>query len=530
MTQEPTSLLPVWARTPTTRRPKPRRHSHSANAVAGAMEEDHHHRPSSSPGRRSFLSGLCASALRRKPLGASASTAASGEGLVRQLGVLELVLLGIGASIGAGIFVVTGTVARDAGPGVTISFMLAGAACVLNALCYAELASRFPAVVGGAYLYTYAAFNELTAFLVFTQLMLDYHIGAASIARSLASYFIQFVELIPFFKGHIPSWIGHGEEFFGGVISINILAPILLIILTAILCYGVKESSAVNTFMTTLKRDLPIGILGSLLACVILYVAVCLVITGMVPYTLLGEDAPLAEAFAAKGLKFITVLISIGAVAGLTTTLLVGLYVQSRLYLGLGRDGLLPSIFAKVHPTRHTPLHSQIWVGCVAAVMAGLCYRYNYSIVLMVVAFLIAVAASFTLQFRQVYVDPPGFSCPGVPIVPIISVFFNMLLFAQVCSAFHFCTICQNSCFQIHYGNMYYHYGGTLLPNVLDPDLSNTLPGSYTKKRGTDLSSLVLSLWDCMRDMVSTTPILTVQTTLLSFTMEFLRKLHDPFV
>ena len=137
--------------------------------------------------------------------------------------------------------------------GVTISFVLAGAACVLNALCYAELASRFPAVVGGAYLYTYAAFNEITAFLVFTQLMVDYHIGAASIARSLASYFIQFLDLIPFLKGHIPNWIGHGEEFFGGVISINILAPILLILLTAILCYGVKESSAVNTFMTTLK-------------------------------------------------------------------------------------------------------------------------------------------------------------------------------------------------------------------------------------------------------------------------------------
>ncbi|KAG2660298.1 hypothetical protein PVAP13_1KG419700 [Panicum virgatum] len=287
--------------------------------------------------------------------------------------------------------------------GVTISFVLAGAACVLNALCYAELASRFPAVVGGAYLYTYAAFNEITAFLVFTQLMVDYHIGAASIARSLASYFIQFLELIPFLKGHIPSWIGHGEEFFGGVVSINILAPILLILLTAILCYGVKESSAVNTFMTTLKivivivvvfagvfevdvsnwspfmpngfksvvtgatvvffayvgfdavansaeeakrpqRDLPIGILGSLLACVLLYVAVCLVITGMVPYTLLGEDAPLAEAFAAKGLKFVTVLISIGAVVGLTTTLLVGLYVQVYLliyYVSLIRIVLL---------------------------------------------------------------------------------------------------------------------------------------------------------------------------------------------
>ncbi|EEE57503.1 hypothetical protein OsJ_07784 [Oryza sativa Japonica Group] len=454
------------------------------------MEEEgaDHRAPSSSSGGRGFLSGLCAAALRRKPISAHAAHAASGEGLVRQLGVFELVLLGIGASIGAGIFVVTGTVARDAGPGVTISFVLLEPACVLNALCYAELASRFPAVVGGAYLYTYAAFNELTAFLVFTQLMLDYHIGAASIARSLASYFVQFLELIPFLKGHIPTWIGHGEEFFGGVVSVNILAPILLIILTTILCYGVKESSA---------RDLPIGILGSLLACVLLYVAVCLVITGMVPYTLLGEDAPLAEAFAAKGLKFVTVLISIGAVAGLTTTLLVGLYVQSRLYLGLGRDGLLPSIFAKVHPTRHTPLHSQIWVGCVAAVLAGLfnvhelshilsvgtltgysvvsacvitlrwndkttscrslgnmsiwqegvlclviialcgfvagmCYRFSYAIAFMIIALLIAVAAGFALQFRQVYVDPPGFSCPGVPIVPMVSVFFNMLLFAQL--------------------------------------------------------------------------------------------------
>uniref|UniRef100_A0A0D9VJ26 Cationic amino acid transporter C-terminal domain-containing protein n=1 Tax=Leersia perrieri TaxID=77586 RepID=A0A0D9VJ26_9ORYZ len=557
MTQEPTSLLPVWARA-TTRRPKTtRRHPlHGAHAAAMEEEGDNHRPASSSSASGGFLSGFCAAALRRKPISAHAIHAASGEGLVRQLGVFELVLLGIGASIGAGIFVVTGTVARDAGPGVTISFVLAGAACVLNALCYAELASRFPAVVGGAYLYTYAAFNELTAFLVFTQLMLDYHIGAASIARSLASYFVQFLELIPFLKGHIPTWIGHGEEFFGGVVSVNILAPVLLIILTGILCYGVKESSAVNTFMTTLKivivivvvfagvfevdvsnwspfmpngfksvvtgatvvffayvgfdavansaeeakkpqRDLPIGILGSLMACVLLYVAVCLVITGMVPYTLLGEDAPLAEAFAAKGLKFVTILISIGAVAGLTTTLLVGLYVQSRLYLGLGRDGLLPSVFAKVHPMRHTPLHSQIWVGCVAAVLAGLfnvhmlshilsvgtltgysvvsacvitlrwndktttrhslgsmsirqegvlclviialcgfiaglCYRFSYATAFMIIALFVAVAAGLAIQFRQVYVDPPGFSCPGVPIVPMVSVFFNMLLFAQL--------------------------------------------------------------------------------------------------
>ncbi|KAJ6804569.1 cationic amino acid transporter 9, chloroplastic [Iris pallida] len=524
--------------------------SASPSATAAAAASD-------ATATTSFLSVLRSAALRRKPLPGPDDSRAGGDVLVRRLGLLDLILIGVGASIGAGIFVVTGTVARDAGPGVTISFILAGAACVLNALCYAELSSRFPAVVGGAYLYSYTAFNELTAFLVFTQLMLDYHIGAASIARSLANYLVSFIQLFPLFRGHLPSWIGHGGlEFFGGVVSINILAPILLILLTVILCYGVKESSAVNSFMTATKvlivivvifsgafevdvsnwspfapngfkaivtgatvvffayvgfdavansaeeskrpqRDLPIGILGSLLICALLYIAVCLVITGMVPYQSLGEDAPLAEAFTAKGLKFVSILISIGAVAGLTTTLLVGLYVQSRLYLGLGRDGLLPSVFAKVHPTRHTPIHSQVWVGFVAAVMAGLfnvhmlshilsvgsltgysvvsaclitlrwknktvsqisgrwistwhegvicllvvascgflaglCYRFNASFILLIICTLVAVLATAALHLRQVYVAPPGFSCPGVPTVPVACIFFNIFLFAQL--------------------------------------------------------------------------------------------------
>lgn len=123
----------------------------------------------------------------------------------------------------------------------------------MNALCYAELASRFPAVVGGAYLYTYTAFNELTAFLVFMQLMLDYHIGAASVARSLASYVVTVLELFPFFKDNIPSWIGHGSEEYLGFLSINVLAPILLLLLTVVLCRGVGESSVLNSVMTTTK-------------------------------------------------------------------------------------------------------------------------------------------------------------------------------------------------------------------------------------------------------------------------------------
>ncbi|KAJ6940105.1 hypothetical protein NC651_006295 [Populus alba x Populus x berolinensis] len=392
--------------------------------------------PPSSSSSPSWFSHFCSSALRTKPINSPVDTILvsrnSTDALVRRLGLLDLILLGVGASIGAGIFVVTGTVARDAGPGVTFSFILAGLSCVLNALCYAELASRLPAVVGGAYLYAYSAFNELTAFLVFGQLMIDYHIGAASIARSLASYVVTILEMFPVFKDNIPSWIGHGgEEFFGGTLSINLLAPFLLALLTVILCLGVGESSIVNSFMTVLKviiviivifvgafevdvsnwspfaphgvkeiltgatvvffayvgfdavansaeesrrpqRDLPLGIIGSLVICIALYIGVCLVLTGMVPYYLLGEDAPLAEAFTSKGLKYVSILISIGAVAGLTTTLLVGLYVQSRLYLGLGRDGLLPSLFSKVHPTRHTPIHSQVWVGIVAGTLGGL--------------------------------------------------------------------------------------------------------------------------------------------------------------
>lgn len=140
--------------------------------------------------------------------------------------------------------------------GVTVSFIIAGASCVLNALCYAELASRLPAVVGGAYMYAYSAFNELTAFLVFAQLMLDYHIGAASIARSLASYWVTVLELIPFLKDNIPSWVGHGEEVFG-VFSINILAPIILGLLTVVLCRGVGESSILNSIMTMTKVSCP---------------------------------------------------------------------------------------------------------------------------------------------------------------------------------------------------------------------------------------------------------------------------------
>ena len=132
--------------------------------------------------------------------------------------------------------------------------MLSRAACVLNALCYAKISSHFPALVGRAYLYAYSSFNELTTFLVFGQLMVDYHIGAASIARSLTGYLVTVLELFHFIKEHLPQWLRpSGMDLFGGFLSVNVLDPILLIVLTLVLCQGVRESSIVNAVMTVLK-------------------------------------------------------------------------------------------------------------------------------------------------------------------------------------------------------------------------------------------------------------------------------------
>ncbi|XP_043716507.1 cationic amino acid transporter 9, chloroplastic-like [Telopea speciosissima] len=510
----------------------------------------------------SWLSRFCSSALRAKTLTPYSSEAytstVSGEGLLRRLNLFDLILLGAGGTIGAGIFAITGAVAHDVGPSVTVSYAFAGIVSALNAFGFAELASRFPAVVGGPYMYSYTAFNELTAFIVFTQLIFDGHIGSASVARSLASYMVNMLEIFPFFKENIPSWLGHGggKEFFGGVMSINILASILVALLTIVLCRGVGGLSILNLFMTLTKiiivllviiigafevdvsnwspfapngftsivtgasvvffsylgydavtssaeeckrpqRDLPIAILGSFLICATLYIGVCFVITGMVSYKVLAGDAPLAQAFELKGLKFVSIFVSIGAIVGLTTTLLVHLYVHSRFYLGLGRDGLLPSVFAKVHQTRRTPIFSQIFVGVIAGILAGLfdvhllshilsvgslssysvvsacvvtlrwkdaaesevstrwisawlegvlclltiaccgfgaglCFRFGASFVLYLVTAVIAVIAAVALHYRHVYVDPPGFSCPVVPVFPVTCIFFNIFLFAQL--------------------------------------------------------------------------------------------------
>ncbi|CAI5493319.1 unnamed protein product [Closterium sp. Naga37s-1] len=459
--------------------------------------------------------------------------------LTRSLSLLDLILLGIGASIGSGIFVVTGVAARLAGPAVSLSFLLAGLASLLNALCYADLAARFPGRVGGAYLYAHACLGQLASFVLFCHLVLDYHVGAAAIARSLASYLASLVEVasgaglpgvlapgglpvsipLPFLS---PSWllwwfchlwsggenvgkqVGGNQGWGAGAgavsffhptafpslssshsppsppllppppfpslpsppppvptldLSINLVAPAVLLLITWLLCRGVRETSRVNDVMTSVKvaivvlvvavgaghamlsasalvffsyigfdavantaeeslhprRDVPRGLLLALAACSLLYISVSLVLTGMVPYTLLDPAAPLSTAFASLGLRFMERIIDIGAVVGLTTTLLTGLYVQSRMYLALARDGMLPVWFLQVNAGSHVPVHAQWWVGGVAAAMAAVFDVGKLSHILSVGVLLsYSIACMCVLAMRVESYRGGGSGCAGV--------------------------------------------------------------------------------------------------------------------
>jgi APA family basic amino acid/polyamine antiporter len=392
----------------------------------------------------SFFSAIYRRAIRTKKF----TTMRGGAALKRTLGPIHLTLMGVGASIGAGIFVLTGIAAQQAGPGVTLSFAFAAFACVFNALCYSELSSRFP-VSGSAYLYAYLSLGEFAAVLAGINLLMDYHVGAASIARALSAYIIAFLKDCGW---HHPWGFLQDMDTSVSVFSINLVAPIILVLLTLILCRGAQESANVNSFLTATKmsivllvviagstevksenwspfaptgmkqvfatsalvffsyigfdavcntaeecvnpqRDLPIGIMASLAICAGLYIAVCLTMTGkwlldhrvtnpslsnegMVSHEIMETDAfdaeaPLTAAFRLTGgPRWISTVVDLGAVIGLSTTLLVGLYSQSRIYLSIARDGLLPAWLAEVHPQHKAPVNAQILCGVVAGVLA----------------------------------------------------------------------------------------------------------------------------------------------------------------
>jgi APA family basic amino acid/polyamine antiporter len=366
---------------------------------------------------------------RRKPVEAIiADSRAAGEGdahqLKRAMGVWGITALGIGAIVGTGIFVLTGhAAATSAGPGIVISFVIAGIVSALAALCYAELASTVP-VSGSAYTYVYATLGEFIAWIVGWGLILEYALGAATVAIGWSGYFGDFLHAT--FGLTIPRAYST-NPFEGGVA--NVPAAVIILLISFLLIRGTQESNTVNKVIVCVKLAVvaffifigighvnpanwhpfaPFGIKGIVNG------------AGLVFFAYIGFDAVSTSTI---GLGWAGAIVAVGAIAGLTTVLLVMLYGQSRVFFAMSRDGLLPAVFSKVHPTFRTPYLSSALIGIVVAVVAAVAE-------LDVVADLVNIGtlAAFALVSIGVVVlrrrSPDlkrGFRVPFSPVVPIVS-------------------------------------------------------------------------------------------------------------
>jgi APA family basic amino acid/polyamine antiporter len=425
----------------------------------------------------------------------------AGHNLAKTLGPISITAMGVGAIIGAGIFVLTGTAAAHyAGPAIMLSFVLGGVACAFVGLCYAELAALLP-VSGSTYTYTYATLGELAAWIIGWDLVLEYAMGAATVSVGWSGYIVSLLHnigiTIPPTLAAAPGvdvTLPDGSTTHG---LVNIPAAVIVGLLTLILTMGVKESARLNTIMVALKlvvvlafillgvgyihtanwspfipdnagafgqfgwsgvlrgasvvffafigfdavstcaqeakqpqRDMPIGILGSLVICTILYIAVSAVLTGLVPYKDLAVPDPIAKGVDAIGMTWFSVIIKLGALIGLTTVILVLLYGQSRIFFTMADDGLLPGLFARVHPTLQTPYLSQITIGVVVAIVAALTpIDVLGEMVSIGTLFAFILVCGAVIYLRRSAADTPRpFRTPSVPWVPILGILFCLAL------------------------------------------------------------------------------------------------------
>ena len=421
--------------------------------------------------------------------------------LERSLGAVSLVLLGIGAIIGAGLFSITGiAAAQNAGPAIVISFILASIGCLFAGLCFSELASMIP-ISGGAYTYAYATLGEFIAWIIGWALMLEYAAGAAAVSISWSAYIISFLQgfhielpaalvASPWQPTHLPD----GSEAYG---LINLPALLIVVVISLILIVGVDKSAKVNAILVVIKvavvilfigvgfgyidyqnyvpfipentgvfgefgwsgifraagviffayigfdavstaaqeakqpkRDMPIGIIGSLVICTILYVLFSLVMVGLVPFQQLNVAAPVAAAINKTPFVWLIGLVKLAIIAGLTSVVLVLLLGQSRIFFTMSKDGLLPSIFARIHSRYRTPWVSNLFfmviVGLFAA-FAPLALVGQLTSIGTLLAFAIVCASVIVL--RKTHPDlPRPFRTPFSPWLPLLGIIVCFVL------------------------------------------------------------------------------------------------------
>src|SRR5216683_2586835 len=481
----------------------------------------------------------------KKPMGMLLTEAgeAGEHSLKRTLGAGQLTALGVGAIIGAGIFVLSGLGAHYAGPALMLSFVLSGLGCAFAGLCYAEFAAMIP-LAGSAYTYAYATLGEFFAWIIGWDLTLEYAMGASTVSSGWSNHFI---ELLKIFHLKMPLWLAYDHwtglntatkivarqmaqasdatlqpgtqafldkvdaivgakspelvqqahalldapVIFGHEIGFNLPAFVIALVITAILVIGIKESARFNATIVTIKvavvlfviglgihyvnfsnwghdwssfapmgfggigagaayiffayigfdavsttaqeaknpqRDLPIGIIASLAICTVLYIGVAAVLTGMVPWQSVNIEAPIARAFADRNLGWASDIITLGALAGLTSVMLVMLLGQTRVLYAMATDGLLPKkFFAEVHPRFRTPFKNTFLVGTLAGIVGALTPIDDIGKMVNIgtlLAFVIVCIAIMILRKTDPERSRP-FRTPWVPLVPVMGILFN---------------------------------------------------------------------------------------------------------
>ncbi|WP_414940541.1 amino acid permease [Amycolatopsis sp. cmx-11-51] len=427
---------------------------------------------------------------RRKPID-QIQELSDGGGLQRTLGLRQLTAIGVGGIIGAGIFSLAGAVAnKTAGPAVLISFLIAGIASAAAAFSYAEFAGLIPRA-GSAYTYGYTVLGEIVGWFIGWDLLLEYTAIVAVVAIGISGY---FNELLGYLDIDLPTWMlgAPGTEKAGvepGSYKINLFAVLLCLLIAFILNQGMKNAARFETLLVYLKvglvllvivvgvfhintdnysnffpfglsgaftgaatvffavfgydamstaaeestdsqKHMPKAILYSLAISMVLYVLACLVLTGMVNYKDIDSEAAFSSAFAGVGMKWLGLIIAVGAIIGITTVLFTFLMGASRVGYSMSRDGLLPKWFGKTHPVRKVP-NRMTWVlGIASAIIAGLlpigeaAELTNIGILL---AFVVVCIAVIVLRYKQPDL-PRTFKTPGMPVVPIIGIVFSIWL------------------------------------------------------------------------------------------------------